>query len=118
MTRFHASLLGLGLAIVCVPVSAPAQEQIELETLTLKAGEKMDYAFEASSRTKVGIDLLLSYEETKKCKNECVQLAQEGGLTMASSMGPEAGLMPQGGKIAFTVTNVEDFPIEVKVWRE
>ncbi len=115
MTRKLTAAL-FGVSLVIAPLGAGAKTV--LETLTLAGGEKKVFTIEAAAKTKVGFEPKLSYEERKKCQNECIQLSQKGGISVASSLGSAARLMPQGGKITFTITNVEDHPIEVEVWHQ
>ena len=110
--------LGSTLLLVLQASVATAGTPTIIETLTLKPGEAKSFSVDAESKTKIGFAPNLSFAERKNCKHQCIQLSQEGGISVASSLGSAVGIEPVAGKIDFTVTNVEDFPIEVEIYRK
>lgn len=110
--RLSSSLLLLSLAVV----SAGAVAETMIEKLTLKPGESKAFSIEAQAKTKIGYRPKLTHDQAKQCKNNCIEISQVGGVTMASMYGATVGMKPHGGKIEWSLKNVESFPIEVEVF--
>jgi len=113
------SLLVLALLAPCVAVAASA-EKVVLEVVTLQPHEKREISVDSTEKVKLGWD----HTETEKgtasrCKKMCVMMTKQGSETgMASMHGMSMGIMPIDGKVAATLENVEDFPIEIEIFRK
>ena len=104
------------LAIVLSISTAVATTTIE--TVTLKPGESKSFSVDAQSKMKIGFTPKLSTEQVKQCKNNCIELSQEGGQSIASMYGAAMGMEPKDGKIDVSLKNVETFPIEVELYHK
>ena len=106
---FSVALLGPAVALA---------ENTVIEKLILKPGEAKKYSIPAQAKMKIGFTPLLSHEQRRKCKNNCIEISQTGGITMASLLGATIGMKPKNGKIDFMLKNVESFPIEVELFHK
>lgn len=103
----------LALVLMCNPaVSAEST----IETMTLQPGEVKEFSIDAQVKTKVGFRP--DSAQSMDCKNNCVEISQKGGVTMASKFGATIGMKPMDGKIEGTLKNLEAFPIGVELFRK
>lgn len=105
------ALLALGLA------SAAAAEKEVLETVTLQPQEMKEVSIASTVKVKLGWDHA-DDTASAKCKNNCVNMARPGGTEMASALGGAMGIMPLDGVVTATFQNLEDFPIEIQIYRK
>jgi len=108
------ALLAPGVAV------AASGEEVVLEVVTLQPKEKKRVSVDSTEKIKLG----WNHTETEKgtasrCKKMCVMMTKQGSETgMASMHGMSMGIMPVDGKVAATLENVEDFPIEIEIFRK
>ena len=105
-------------ALVFMSFYSTATAATTIEKLTLKPGESKSFSIEAESKMKIGFKPNLSMEEARKCENNCIEISQVGGTTMASMFGATLGMTPKNGKIELALKNVEKFPIEVELFQK
>ena len=105
------SLLSCG-----VVSSSSFAAETTIEKVTLKPGEVKNYSLEATEKVKVGFKPILSSGQS--CENNCIEISQVGGTSMASKFGGAIGMKPTDGKIELSLENVEKFPIEVELFRK
>jgi hypothetical protein len=109
----------LALLLPGVAVAASGEEVV-LETVTLQPGEQREISVDSTEKIKLG----WNHTETEpgtasRCKKMCVMMTKQGSETGIASMhGASMGIMPIDGKVAATLENVEDFPIEIEVFRK
>jgi len=106
------------LFVALMSFSSVATAATTIEKLTLEPGESKSFTIEADVKTKIGFTPLLSNEESKKCENNCIEISQVGGVTMASLFGATIGMTPKNGKIELALKNLEKFPIEVELFQK
>jgi len=102
-----------------IPTLAFAENEI-LETVTLQPHEKMEISVAASEKIKLGWDHTDTEPGTaSKCQKMCVMMTKQGSANgMASMHGMSMGILPVDGKASATLENVEDFPIEIEIFKK
>lgn len=95
---------------------AVARAETIIEKYTLQPGETKQFSIDADAKIKVGFRPDSS--QSKNCKNNCVEISQKGGITMASKFGAAIGMKPSNGKISGSLKNLEDFPIDVELFQK
>jgi hypothetical protein len=117
MQKFF-SVIAMMLSIAMLGSAVAWAGNTVIEKLTLKPGEVKKFSIPAQAKMKIGFTPLLSHEESRKCKQNCIEISQTGGITMASQLGATIGMKPKNGKIDFKLKNVESFPIEVELFHK
>jgi len=117
MQKFFSKIV-LPLSMAILGSAVAIADNTLIEKLTLKPGEVKKFSIPAQAKMKIGFTPLLSHEESKKCKNNCIEISQTGGTSMASLYGGTVGMKPKNGKIDFMLKNVESFPIEVELFHK
>jgi len=117
MQKFLSAIV-LALSMAMLGSAVAFAENTVIEKLTLKPGEVKKFSIPAQTKMKIGFTPLLSHEESRKCKNNCIEISQAGGAAMASLYGGTVGMKPKNGKIDFMLKNVESFPIEVELFHK
>jgi hypothetical protein len=112
-------LLVLTLLVPTVSFAASGDKEI-LETITLQPKEKKEISVDSTEKIKLGWD----HTETEKgtasrCQKMCVMMTKQGSESGVASMhGMSIGIVPIDGKVAATFENVEDFPIEIEIFKK
>jgi hypothetical protein len=94
-------------------------ETVILETVTLQPHEKKEISVAASKRIKLG----WNHTETEpgtasRCQKMCVMMTKQGSANgVASTHGMAMGIPPIDGKASATLENLEEFPIEIEIFR-
>jgi hypothetical protein len=94
-----------------------AAEEVVLETVTLQPQEKKEVTIESSEKLKLGWDHT-DDTTSNKCKNNCVNMIRQDGIEYASLLGGGMRFSSIDGKVVAVFQNIEDFPIEIKIWKE
>lgn len=109
----------LWILALLVPTLAHAEIEV-LETVTLQPSEKKEISVAATEKIKLGWNHTETEKGTaSKCQHMCVMMTKEGSANgMASMHGMSMGILPVGGKATATLENVEDFPIEIEIFKK
>ena len=100
-----------------VPSAPAAAEKEIVETVTLQPQEKKEVSIASTVKVRLGWDHT-DDSASSKCKKNCVNMVRPGGTEMASALGGAMGVMPADGKATVTFQNLEDFPIEIQIYRK
>lgn len=100
-------------------VAASGEVEI-LETTTLQPKEKKVVSVESAEKIRLGWNHTETEKGTaSKCQRMCVMMTKQGSANGVASMhGMSMGIMPIDGKVAATLENVEDFPIEIEIFKK
>ena len=91
-----------------------------LEVVTLQPKEKKVISVDSTEKIKLGWD----HTETEKgtasrCQHMCVMMTKAGSANGVASMhGMSMGILPIDGKVSATLENVEEFPIEIEIFKK
>jgi len=96
--------------------SVAVAETTTIEKMTMQPGEVKKFTIETQSKIKIGFNP--NTQQAKNCKNNCFELSQEGGSSMASKYGGAMGMKPKNGKVEGSLKNLEAFPLEVELFRK
>jgi len=96
----------------------PADIQKIIETVTLAPHTKKQISFAAFSPVKVGFRTDITPETVKQCQNSGAGIKDtNSGKEVISPYGGSFELAPHNGYVKFFVGNLEDFPIEITVFK-
>ncbi len=103
--------------LALVPGLALAGERVVLEKVTLQPQERRSVSIDAAKKTKLGWDHTDS-KASDRCKKNCVMMYQHDSKAgYAQAFGGAMRISPQNGKVAATFENVEDFPLEIEIYK-
>jgi len=97
--------------------SVPAAAQEILETVTLQPQQKKEITIKSTVKVTLGWNHT-DDSVSDKCKKNCVNMRRPDGVEMASMLGGSMGFVPVDGKVVATFENLEDFPIEIQIFRK
>lgn len=114
--RFRAIL---AILVSSVAVDA-AGETLILETVTLQPHEKKEVSVESTQKIRLGWNHTNTEKDTaSRCQKMCVMMTTQGSTSGVASMhGMSMGIVPIDGKVSATLENVEDFPIEIEIFKK
>lgn len=91
-----------------------------LEVVTLQPQEKKTISIDSTTKVKLGWQHTETESDTaSKCENMCVMMTKKGSESGVASMyGMSIGIEPIDGIVSATFENVEDFPIEIEIFKK